>query len=91
MRIERKHIYVEKYGKVKPVTFVNGIPFIYLTPRGNAINLRIGQSKQLEFIPKQYVDENGFLCDNISWWFNKPKLQHKIELYKQEMRFGEEL
>ena len=67
--------------------YIHDIPFKFLSFRGNAANLRIGESKQLVFIPKKYFNKNGTLKENVNldWWFYKPINQHKIELYKKEM------
>ena len=66
--------------------YIHDIPFKFLTFRGNAVNLRIGESKQLVFIPKKYFNKDGTLKENVNldWWFYKPINQHKIELYKME-------
>ncbi len=67
--------------------YIHNIPFKFLSFRGNATNLRIGESKQLVFIPKKYFNKNGTLKENVNldWWFYKPVNQHKIELYKKEV------
>ena len=88
MRIRCEYVYIEKYNKEKPVTYINDIPFVFLAKRGRAGNLRIGLSKQLCFIPIQYVNGDGFIHGNINWWFNDKNLQHKIELYKEEISNG---
>lgn len=67
--------------------YIHGIPFKFLSFRGNAANLRIGESKQLVFIPKKYFNKDGTLKENVNldWWFYKTINQHKVELYKKEM------
>lgn len=66
--------------------YLNDIPFLPLSKRGNAINCRIGLSKQLIFIPKRYFNDDLTLKDNIDlrWFLNKKDIKHKIELYKEE-------
>lgn len=66
--------------------YIHDIPFKFLSFRYNAANLRIGESKQLVFIPKKYFNKDGTLKENVNldWWFYKPINQHKIELYKME-------
>ena len=68
--------------------YINDIPFKFLSFRGNSANLRIGESKQLVFIPKKYFNNNGTLKENVDleWWFNKKTNQHKIKLYKLELK-----
>ena len=88
MRIRQEYVFIERYNKEKPVTYINDVPFVFLTHRGRAVNLRIGSSKQLCFIPTQYVNESGFIQGDISWWFNEKTLQHKIDLYKEEISNG---
>ena len=67
--------------------YIHNIPFKFLSFRGNAANLRIGESKQLVFIPKKYFNKDGTLKEkvNLDWWFYKPVNQHKIELYKKDV------
>ena len=66
---------------------IHNIPFKFLTFRGNAANLRIGESKQKVFIPRKYFNNDGTLKDNVNldWWFYKPVNQHKIDLFKEEI------
>lgn len=71
--------------------YLNGVPFLPLAKRGNAINCRIGLSKQLVFIPAKYFDICKDKIDlkknaNLSWFLYKPDTQRKIQLYKEEMR-----
>lgn len=67
--------------------YINNIPYKFLNFRGNAANLRIGNSRQLVFIPRSYFTEDGYLKDNmdLSWWYNKPANLHKVQLYLKEM------
>lgn len=71
---------------LNPVSFIYGIPFRFLKFRGNAANFRIGDSRQLVFIPSNFVNKNGTIKDNVNldWWFYKQTNQHKIKLYKEE-------
>lgn len=69
--------------------YLHGIPFLPLAIRGNAVNCRIGLSKQLVFIPKKYFDvtidditlKEGM---NLEWFYNKKDTQNKIECYLKE-------
>ena len=81
-----KHTYNDG---LNPVSYIHGIPFRFLSFRCNAANFRIGDSKQLVFIPKSYIDNNGKIKENanLDWWFYKPVNQHKIELYKEEISY----
>lgn len=67
--------------------YIEGIPFKVLNRRGNAINCRIGDSKQLVFIPSCYFNKDFTLKKNadLTWFMNKRDIKHKIELYKQEL------
>ena len=67
--------------------YIHNIPFKFLTFRGNAANLRIGESRQLVFIPRKYFNKDGTLKENVDldWWFYKPTNQHKIDLFKEEI------
>ena len=71
--------------------YINEIPFLPLAKRGQAVNCRIGLSKQLVFIPVKYIDidkDDIKLKNNVNlaWWFWKKDTQKKVQLYKQEMR-----
>lgn len=73
--------------------YLHDIPFLPLATRGNAVNCRIGLSKQLVFIPKKYFDitkDDISLKENINleWFYNKPDTQRKIKHYLKEK--GEE-
>lgn len=75
--------------------YLHGIPFLPLAIRGNAVNCRIGLSKQLVFIPVQYFNchtEKGiWLKDNVDleWFYNKRDTQIKIKHYLEEMSLNE--
>lgn len=80
--IMKKYIYNDE---LNPISYVNSIPFRFLNYRGNAGNFRIGNSRQLVFIPKKYINENKTLKINeLSWFIHKPVIKHKIELYLEE-------
>lgn len=66
--------------------YIDDIPFKVLNRRGKAINCRIGDSKQLVFIPSCYFNKDFTLKENadLSWFMNKKDTRRKIELYKQE-------
>lgn len=72
--------------------YIYGVPFRFLSFRGNAANLRIGISRQLVFIPRRYFNKDGTLINpetvdsDLNWWFHKPVNQHKIELYREEVK-----
>ena len=70
-----------------PISIINGIPFRFLSFRGNAGLFRIGKSRQLVYIPRQYLEKDGKVKKNLNldWWFNKLSIQHKIKLYKEEV------
>lgn len=79
----KKYIYNDE---LNPISYVNSIPFRFLNYRGNAGNFRIGNSRQLVFIPKRYINEDKTLKINeLSWFMNKPVIKHKIELYLEEV------
>lgn len=69
--------------------YLHGIPFLPLAIRGNAVNCRIGLSKQLVFIPKKYFDvtvdditlKEGM---DLEWFYNKRDTQNKIKCYLKE-------
>ena len=69
------------------ISYIKNIPFVFLKFRGNAANFRIGNSRQLVFIPRKFVNTNGLIKTdvNLDWWFYKPINQHKIKLYKKEV------
>jgi hypothetical protein len=66
--------------------YIRGVPFKFLNFRGNAANLRIGNSKQLVFIPRRYFNNNGTIKENMNlgWFMDKYDTKHKVELAKLE-------
>lgn len=68
------------------ISKINGIPFKFLTFRGSAANFRIGDSRQLVFIPRKYVNNDGSIKvgSNLNWWFSKTDTQIKIRYYMKE-------
>lgn len=80
-----KHTYNDD---LNPVSYIHEIPFRFLSFRFNAANFRIGDSRQKVFIPRTYVNKDGTIKNdvNLDWWFYKPMNQHKIALYKKEVR-----
>ena len=75
-------------NKVKDKYFyICGIPFKFLTFRGRAANCRIGDSRQLVFIPRKYFNNDGTLkCESkdLVWFINKESTMHKIRLAHKE-------
>ena len=69
--------------------YLHDIPFLPLAIRGNAVNCRIGLSRQLVFIPKKYFDvtidditlKEGM---DLEWFYNKIDTQNKIKCYLKE-------
>lgn len=70
--------------------YICGIPFKFLSFRGNAANCRIGNSRQLVFIPKKYFESDGSLKENqdLIWFINKSSTMHKIKLAADEELHG---
>lgn len=71
--------------------YINDIPFLPLTKRGNAVNCRIGLSKQLVFIPAKYFNitsEKIELKDSVDlqWFYDKEDTQNKIRYYLEEKK-----
>jgi hypothetical protein len=69
--------------------YLHDIPFLPLATRGNAVNCRIGLSRQLVFIPKKYFDvtiDDITLKEGIDleWFYNKRDTQNKIKCYLKE-------
>lgn len=66
--------------------YIHGVPFLPLSKRGNAVNCRIGLSKQLVFIPAKYFNEDLTLKKNMSleWFYNKRDTRIKIYKYLSE-------
>lgn len=70
--------------------YLHNIPFLPLTVRGMSVNCRIGQSKQLVFVPLKYFNktEEGLdLKENVDleWFYNKRDTQIKIKHYLEEV------
>ena len=66
--------------------YLHNIPFLPLAKRGNAINCRIGDSKQKVFIPTKYFDitkEEIKLKPNVNleWFYQKKNTQNNIKKY----------
>lgn len=75
--------------EIEDYFYINDIPFLPLGKRGNAVNCRIGLSKQLVFIPAKYFNitlGKIELKDNVdlSWFYNKKDTQNKIRYYREE-------
>lgn len=71
--------------------YLHNIPFLPLTKRGNAVNCRIGLSKQKVFIPLKYFDitnEEIKLKDNVNleWFWNKKNTQDNVKKYLEERK-----
>lgn len=66
--------------------YLDGIPFLPLAKRGKSVNCRIGQSRQLVFIPFSYFNDDLTLKENVdlSWFMNKRQTQCKIKCYLKE-------
>jgi len=71
---------------------LHNVPFKFLNFRGQAANLRIGESRQLVWIPRKYFNNDGTLKENVNldWWFYKWQTQHKIKLFKEEKQCNQE-
>ena len=81
---------MEKYiynDELNPISYVNNVPFRFLSYRGDAGNFRIRNSRQLVFIPRRYINEDKTLKINkLGWFMNKLDTKRKIELYLEEKR-----
>jgi len=71
--------------------YIHNIPFLPLAKRGNAVNCRIGLSKQKVFIPLKYFDitnEEIKLKDNVNleWFWNKKNTQDNVKRYLEERK-----
>ena len=71
--------------------YIHDVPFLPLAKRGNAVNCRIGLSKQKVFIPLKYFDitnEEIKLKQNIDleWFWNKKNTQNNIKKYLEERK-----
>lgn len=67
--------------------YIDEIPFLPLTKRGNAVNCRIGLSRQLVFLPFSYFNDDLTLKENVdlSWFMKKRDTQNKIKYYLEEL------
>lgn len=71
--------------------YLHNIPFLPLAKRGNAVNCRIGLSKQKVFIPLKYfniTNEEIKLKDNVNleWFWNKKNTQDNVKRYLEERK-----
>lgn len=69
--------------------YIHDIPFLPLAKRGNAVNCRIGLSKQKVFIPLKYFNVTNKeikLKDNVNleWFWNKKNTQDNVKRYLEE-------
>lgn len=69
--------------------YLHNIPFLPLAKRGNAVNCRIGNSKQKVFIPTKYFDittDEIKLKENVNleWFYKKKNTQNNIKKYLEE-------
>jgi len=72
--------------ETKNYFYLHDIPFLPLAKRGNAVNCRIGNSKQKVFIPAKYFDfsnnEIKLLSNvNLEWFYKKRNTQNNIKKY----------
>jgi hypothetical protein len=67
--------------------YLHGIPFLPLNKRGKAVNCRIGNSRQLVFIPAFYFTRDLTLNKGLSleWFYWKTQTQNKIKKYLDEV------
>ena len=76
--------------------YIHNIPFRPLSKRGNSINCRIGDSKQLVFIPLSYfdIDNKGNINIkenvNLEWFYNKKDTQNKIKIFLNNKKVSDE-
>lgn len=71
--------------------YLHNIPFLPLAVRGNAVNCRIGLSRQLVFIPRKYFNvttdditlKEGM---DLEWFFHKKDTQSKIKHFLEEVK-----
>lgn len=77
---------LQKKASERDFFYICGIPFKFLSFRGNSANCRVGNSKQLVFIPKKYFTNDGMLKEgsDLIWFINKPDTFHKIRLAAEE-------
>lgn len=76
--------------------YIHNIPFLPLAKRGNAVNCRIGLSKQKVFIPLKYFDitnEEIKLKENadLEWFWNKKNTQDNVNKFLEETNFKSEV
>ena len=76
--------------------YIHNIPFLPLAKRGNAVNCRIGLSKQKVFIPLKYfdiTDEEIKLKDNanLEWFWNKKNTQNNVNKFLEKTNFKSEV
>lgn len=76
--------------------YIHNIPFLPLAKRGNAVNCRIGLSKQKVFIPLKYfnvTNEEIKLKDNVNleWFWNKKNTQNNVNKFLEETNFKSEV
>lgn len=67
-----------------------GIPFVSLGTRGNAVALALGLTKQRVFMPKKYFNPNLTLKEavtirDIEWFILKKDTQRKVQLAHKEL------
>lgn len=73
--------------ETKNYFYLHDIPFLPLAVRGNAVNCRIGNSKQKVFIPLCYfdvLDDKGIILKkdvNLEWFYWKKNTQNNIKRY----------
>lgn len=66
--------------------YLHNIPFLPLAKRGDAVNCRIGNSKQKVFIPTKYFDITTDEIKlkpnvNLEWFYQKKNIQNNIKNY----------
>ena len=76
--------------------YIHNIPFLPLNKRGNAVNCRIGLSKQKVFIPSKYFDitnEEIKLKNNVNleWFWRKKNTQNNVNKFLEETNFKSEV
>ena len=77
---------LQKKASERDFFHICGVPFKFLTFRGNSANCRIGNSRQVVFIPKKYFIKEGTLIEgaDLIWVINKPEIVRKIRLADEE-------
>lgn len=73
------------------ISYINNIPFKFVGRYGNAVRFRIGNTKHLVFVPKQYVNDDNTIKNNmnINWFLNKYDIKHKLELINGKFNLDE--